>query len=77
MRRLLKFLIRLYQKTLSPDHGILKSVFPFGYCKFKPTCSEYAYQAIDRHGFFRGSLKAFLRILRCNPCSRGGIDFPS
>lgn len=69
-------LIRLYQKTLSPDHGLLKALFPHGYCKFQPSCSEYTRLSIEKQGVFIGSLKGFWRILRCNPCSRGGEDRP-
>lgn len=68
------WLIRLYQRTLSPDHGPLKSRFPHGYCRFHPTCSEYTYQAIDRYGFFRGGWLGFKRILRCNPFTKPGHD---
>ncbi|MBI2638230.1 membrane protein insertion efficiency factor YidD [Candidatus Peregrinibacteria bacterium] len=70
------WLIRLYQKTLSPDHGFLKALFPHGYCKYSPSCSEYTRLAIEKHGVFFGSTKGFWRILRCNPCSRGGTDNP-
>ncbi|HPN81529.1 MAG TPA: membrane protein insertion efficiency factor YidD, partial [bacterium] len=41
-------LIRLYQKTLSFDYGWFRFLFPGGYCRFQPTCSEYAYQAIKK-----------------------------
>lgn len=67
-------LIRLYQRTLSPDHGFIKRLFPFGYCRFYPTCSEYAYQAIDKYGIFRGGALGFWRIMRCNPWNPGGED---
>ncbi len=67
-------LIRLYQKTLSLDHGPLHVLFPHGYCRFFPTCSEYGYQAIERYGLFRGGAKALWRILRCNPFHAGGHD---
>ncbi len=43
-------------------------------CKYIPTCSTYAYQAIEKYGFFKGGLKAAWRILRCNPFSKGGYD---
>jgi len=66
--------IRLYQKTLSPDHGFFRHAFPFGYCRFQPTCSEYGFQAIKKYGFFKGWLLASWRILRCNPYSEGGSD---
>jgi uncharacterized protein len=44
-------------------------------CKFHPPCSEYACDALRKHGPARGSLKALWRIVRCNPWSRGGIDY--
>lgn len=69
-------LIRLYQKTISPDHGPLKSFFPYGYCKFTPSCSEYGYQAIEKYGVLKGGFKAMYRILRCNPWNKGGEDHP-
>lgn len=68
--------IELYQKTLSPDHGLMKKFFPGGYCKFTPTCSDYSKHAILKYGFFRGTFKGIKRILKCNPCSKGGLDLP-
>ncbi len=70
------FLIRIYQKTLSPDHGPLKHLFPHGYCRFYPSCSEYGYQAIKKYGLIKGGIKAIWRIIRCNPWSDGGEDQP-
>lgn len=67
-------LIKLYQKTLSPDHGPVKILFPYGYCKFQPSCSQYGYEVIQKYGIFLGIPLAFWRILRCNPCSKGGSD---
>jgi uncharacterized protein len=58
--------IRLYQRVLSP-------VMP-ARCKYHPSCSEYAVQAIRMHGVMRGLVLAGWRILRCNPLSNGGID---
>lgn len=73
--RMLLGLIRIYQKTLSPDHGILFShMYPHGCCKFYPTCSQYAHDAISKHGALSGSWMATKRVLRCNPMSDGGID---
>ncbi len=43
-------------------------------CRFHPTCSEYAAEAVDAHGAARGLLLALLRLLRCNPWCRGGFD---
>ncbi|PIR41944.1 MAG: membrane protein insertion efficiency factor YidD [Candidatus Yanofskybacteria bacterium CG10_big_fil_rev_8_21_14_0_10_37_15] len=48
----------------------------FSNCKYHPTCSDYAIHAINKHGFFKGFGKGILRILKCNPFSRGGVDLP-
>lgn len=72
-----KFLIKLieiYQKTLSPDHGPLKSMYPHGFCRFTPSCSEYGKEAINKHGPIKGGLMAAYRIIRCNPFNKGGYD---
>ena len=66
--------IRLYQKTLSFDHGVFRRLYPDGYCRFHPSCSEYGYQAIEKHGLIKGGWMATKRILKCNPFSKGGID---
>ena len=66
--------IKIYQKTLSFDHGLLSYLFPYGYCRFKPTCSEYAIQVIEKYGFIKGGKKAIWRVLRCNPWNKGGWD---
>lgn len=70
------FLIRLYQKSFSPDHGVPKILFPYGYCKFSPSCSMYTYEAVAKYGVIRGGLKGLWRILRCNPWNKGGEDLP-
>lgn len=70
----LLWVIRSYQATLSPDHGWFKSRFPHGYCRFYPSCSEYAHQAIHKRGIFIGVPKAAWRVLRCNPWGKGGVD---
>jgi len=67
-------LIIFYQKTLSPDHGLGRAKYPRGFCRFKPTCSEYSFEAIKKYGLARGGTKAVWRVLRCNPWSRGGWD---
>ncbi len=67
-------MIRFYQKTLSFDHGLPRFLFPNGYCRFHPTCSEYGYQAIERYGVIKGGIMTAWRLLRCNPWSCGGID---
>ena len=58
--------IRLYQRLISP-------ALPRR-CKYEPTCSRYAAQAIGRYGILRGSVLAAWRLLRCNPFSHGGYD---
>ncbi len=45
-------------------------------CKFYPSCSEYCMISIEKYGILNGSLKCFLRILRCNIFSKGGVDLP-
>ncbi len=67
-------IIQLYQRVLSPDHSWLKAKFPHGYCRFKPTCSEYSIAALRKYGIIKGGLLAVGRILRCNPWSKGGYD---
>lgn len=63
MRILLIKIIALYQKYLSR-----------GMCLYRPTCSQYAVEAIYHHGAVKGCALAAWRILRCNPFSKGGID---
>lgn len=67
-------LIKLYQKTLSPDHGPTKKLHKHGFCRFYPSCSQYTYEAIDRFGVFKGFLLGIWRVLRCNPFNKGGSD---
>ena len=74
MKKFILRLIKLYQKTLSPDHGWMNFFYPQGYCRFYPSCSSYSYQAIEKYGLLKGSLKALKRILRCHPWQRGGWD---
>ena len=74
MRKILIFLLNAYQRTLSPDHGILHFMFPFGVCRYTPTCSEYAKEAIHIHGSSGGITLAAKRVLRCHPFHAGGYD---
>ncbi len=68
-------LISVYQKILSPDHSFwAKTLYPYGYCKFEPTCSDYMKIALQKYGLIRGSIKGAWRILRCNPWTEGGED---
>ncbi len=65
-RALAGFLIRLYQLLASPWFR--------GACRYAPSCSEYARQAIERHGLLRGGALTMSRILRCHPLGRHGYD---
>lgn len=67
MRRTALLLIRGYQLTVS-------RLVPPGTCRFYPTCSGYAYGAIERHGILRGGWLAVRRLCRCHPFSPGGYD---
>jgi len=70
-------LVRLYQWTVSPDHSYLgKKMYPHGYCRFHPSCSQYMHDALGKYGLLRGLGKGTYRILRCNPWSEGGVDVP-
>ncbi|NUN08875.1 MAG: membrane protein insertion efficiency factor YidD [Ignavibacteriaceae bacterium] len=68
MKWVLIKIVRGYQLFISP-------LFPPS-CRFYPTCSEYAIQAINKYGVIKGVAKSVWRILRCNPFSKGGIDEP-
>lgn len=58
--------IKFYQKFISPSLGHR--------CIYYPTCSEYTKQAVDKYGIIKGNMLGFIRILKCNPFSKGGID---
>ncbi len=74
MKRLILLLIRLYQHTLSLDHGLLGKVLGERFCRFHPTCSQYTYEAIEKHGIAHGSFLGFKRVIRCHPWNDGGYD---
>ena len=67
-------LIRWYQASFSPDHGIWSYRYPYGYCRFTPTCSQYAADAIAKYGVLSGIARGTWRIIRCNPWNRGGSE---
>ncbi len=71
-RYILIKLIEVYQRTLSLDHGLLRIFYPGGFCRFKPSCSDYAIAAINKYGVIKGGLKSLWRVLRCNPFNQGG-----
>ncbi len=66
MKRILICIIKLYRKFVSP----LKKPC----CRFYPTCSSYALQAVEKYGAVKGSCLAFRRILKCHPFNPGGYD---
>lgn len=66
MRQLAVIAIKVYQKAISP-------LLPPS-CRFYPSCSEYAYEAIERHGLVKGFALTAMRISRCHPWNAGGFD---
>ncbi len=66
MKRAALALIRFYRRAISP-------MLPPS-CRFTPTCSEYAYEAIEKYGILKGGRLAIWRILRCNPWGGSGYD---
>jgi putative membrane protein insertion efficiency factor len=66
MKAVLLALLRFYRLAVSPSLG--------QHCRYYPSCSAYAAEAVAVHGAFRGALLAAARLLRCNPWSRGGVD---
>ena len=66
MKHVMIWLVRLYQKIISPIKPPC--------CRFTPTCSAYAIEACEKRGFFVGLILTVWRILRCNPFSKGGYD---
>ena len=69
MKKICTSIIKLYQKTISKLISS-KNI----HCKYYPTCSEYTKQAIEKYGGVKGIFKGFIRILKCNPFSKGGYD---
>ncbi|HAF61851.1 MAG TPA: membrane protein insertion efficiency factor YidD [Anaerolineaceae bacterium] len=66
-RIIVMVLIRLYQKIVSP-------ALPANTCRFYPTCSHYAYEAICKYGILKGGYLSIYRLIRCNPFNEGGYD---
>ena len=67
MKKLIIFIIKCYQKFLSP-------LFP-SKCRFYPCCSAYSRECIDKFGVIKGCYLSFFRIIRCNPLFKGGVDY--
>jgi len=66
MKSVVQFALRAYKRFVSP------MLLPA--CKYTPTCSEYAMEAIERYGVLRGGAMSVWRVLRCNPFAKGGLD---
>jgi len=69
MKKISLYFLKLYKKYISPLFGAVGI-----HCKYYPTCSEYARQAIEKYGFVKGFFYSIKRILKCNPFSKGGYD---
>ena len=67
MKRILIFFVRIYRKYISPMKGGAS-------CRYIPTCSQYAIEALEKYGALKGSYLAVRRILRCHPFHKGGFD---
>ncbi|GMR19285.1 MAG: membrane protein insertion efficiency factor YidD [Patescibacteria group bacterium] len=74
MKRILLNIIAFYQKTISPDHGVLGRAVFGGACRFEPTCSEYTRRAIEVQGAWGGVFLGVKRVIRCHPFAKGGLD---
>lgn len=74
MKKLVLAAIKLYQRTLSPDHGYGRIFNRAAGCRFHPSCSQYTYEAVEKYGVLAGSIRGAWRVARCNPWSKGGYD---
>ena len=74
MKKIILTLLRIYQKYLSFDTGVLRSITPFGACRYSPSCSQYMIESVQQYGCSRGLVKGIGRIMRCNPFYSGGYD---
>ncbi len=72
MKHALIFLVRIYQYTLSPALTFLSG--GNGGCRFEPSCSNYAIEALQKHGSLRGSMLTLKRLCRCHPWGSAGFD---
>ena len=70
------YCIRGYRQVASWLRSAQVPGFTYTTCKFYPSCSEYAELAVRKYGVVKGSFKALIRIIRCNPFASGGVDYP-
>ena len=68
IKRIVIKILKFYQMVISP-------LYPKS-CRYYPTCSNYAILAVEKYGVVKGLIKAIWRVLRCNPFSKGGVDYP-
>jgi len=68
IKKVVIIFLKLYQKFISP-------LYPAS-CRYYPSCSNYAILSVEKYGVIKGLLKAVWRVLRCNPFSKGGVDYP-
>lgn len=74
MKTIILLLIKLYQKTLSPDHSWLSRFHPNGMCRYYPSCSEYMKESIEEWGAAKGTFAGVARVCRCHPWATYGLD---
>jgi len=75
MKKVVLKLIRIYQKSKFVRSAFFRNLYiTDAVCRFRPTCSEYTYQAIKKYGVATGSLIGIKRVIRCHPWNKGGYD---
>lgn len=74
MKEIIVKTILAYKKIFFTLRAARIPLFLYTDCKFHPSCSDYAIEAINKHGVVRGAAKSLLRILKCSPLSKGGVD---
>ncbi len=75
LAKLVIWLLLLYQKTISPDHGFIVRMIKSSWgCRFYPSCSVYSIEALQKYNFLKGIFLSFKRLIRCHPWQTGGYD---
>lgn len=74
MKKIILFIIKIYQKVFSLDQGFLSRVYYKRICRFYPTCSQYTYEAVEKFGVSEGLWMGIKRISKCHPWNDGGYD---